>query len=139
MRRLGQTRSAVFAVLVVTLPHTARQLALGVPSVLRTTPRVITDAPSRGAGRGGVARVHTGRPSALVVRPHEARTNACAAKRTARQVSRGWKALPPQHRGRGAKVPKTPGRETPIAQDGREAGEVEVEARIEPSPEEMEE
>ena len=55
-----------------------------------------------------------------------ARADACAAKRTARQLARGWKTPPPPRRER-----KAPGAETTAAQGEGESGEAEVEAREE--------
>ena len=68
---------------------------------------------------------------------HGARANNCAAKREVHQLAWRWTS-PPRPR-REALAPEVPEHETPVAQEGEEAGEVEVEARIEPSPEEMEE
>ena len=58
--------------------------------------------------------------------PHRARADACAAKKTALQLARGWKTPPPPRRER-----KVPGAETTAAQGEGESGEAEVEAREE--------
>ena len=58
--------------------------------------------------------------------PHGARADACAAKRTARQLARVWKTPPPPRRER-----KTPGAEATAAQGEGESGEADVEAREE--------
>ena len=68
-----------------------------------------------------------------------ARTDACAAKREARQLAKGWKTPLPSRRERGAKAPGAPEVETPAAQDTEERGEMEVEKGLEAAPEEMEE
>ena len=65
--------------------------------------------------------------------------NACAAKKEAHQLAWRWKSPSRPRRERGAAAPEAPERETPVTQEGGEEGEVEVEARIEPSSEEMEE
>ena len=68
-----------------------------------------------------------------------ARADACAAKREARLSARGWRSPPPLRRERGATAPEAPEHEAPVTQEGGEEGEVDAEAKIEPSPEEMEE
>ena len=71
--------------------------------------------------------------------PHGARADACAAKRMTRQLTRGRKTPPPPRKVRGAKALEAPEHEAPGAQEGGEAGEVEAEGRVAPSPEKMEE
>ena len=71
------------------------------------------------------------------------RADACTAKRSARQLARGWKSPPPPRRERrtegAAESPedKAPGVETPVTLGG--VGEAEVEVEVRPAPEEMEE
>ena len=66
------------------------------------------------------------------------RADACVLKRGARQSVRAWGSPPPLRRERGAKAPKTPEDEIPVAQEGVRGG-AEVEVEVEPIPEEMEE
>ena len=73
--------------------------------------------------------------------PHWARAEACAAKKEARQLAWRWKSPPRPRREwawRGT-APKRLEDETPVASEGGEEVEAEVEERIEPSAEEMEE
>ena len=61
--------------------------------------------------------------------PHEARADACAAKREARGEARGWRSPPPPRRVRRvAEAPEEPEVEATVAQNGaRGEAEVEVE------------
>ena len=71
--------------------------------------------------------------------PYGSRADACMAKRSARQLAKGWKSPPRPRRVRGARAPEAPEHEASTAQEGGEVGEGEAELRIEPSPEELEE
>ena len=56
-----------------------------------------------------------------------------------RQNTGGWSTPLSPRRERGAKAPEVPEDETPVAQEGDETGEMEVEEGFESASEEMEE
>ena len=105
-----------------------------------TTPRKIAGAPSRGAGRDGAADVHMRLSNAPTARALMGRGPRHAPPRRRPANSRGGGSPPPRpRRERRGTSPKLPEDETLVAPEGGEEGKTEVEERIEPSAEEMEE